>query len=168
MYPEEFRDDHVPLGYLITFRTYGTWLHGRSGSVDRFHHSFGSPKLPADGARWRYNRHALLQPPVKMGKPERAIVEKTIEENCAIRKWSLWIINVRTNHVHAVVTAHCKPERVLNAFKANATRQLRQAKRWEGEQSPWARGGSKRYLWTEKQLADAIAYVQYDQGEPLN
>jgi hypothetical protein len=27
--------------------------------------------------------------------------------------------------------------------------------------------GSKRYLWTEKELVDAIAYVMYDQGEPL-
>jgi hypothetical protein len=34
----EFNDDHIPLAYLITFRCYGTWLHGDSrGSVDRFH-----------------------------------------------------------------------------------------------------------------------------------
>jgi hypothetical protein len=26
----------------------------------------------------------------------------------------------------------------------------------------------KRYLWNEKELLDAIAYVLYDQGEPLD
>ena len=24
----EFTDDHIPLAYLITFRSYGNWLHG--------------------------------------------------------------------------------------------------------------------------------------------
>ena len=34
----------VPLAYLITFRTYGTWLHGDArGSVDREHNVFGTP-----------------------------------------------------------------------------------------------------------------------------
>ena len=37
----------------------------------------------------------------------------------------------------------------------------------ESDLSPWDRGGSKKYLWTDKELANAIAYVQYDQGEPL-
>lgn len=64
--PREFRDEHTPFGYLITFRSYGTWLHGKQGSVDRFHNAYGTPKLPADDARYRYNRRALAQPPVKL------------------------------------------------------------------------------------------------------
>jgi hypothetical protein len=32
----EFRTEDIPLAYLISFRAYGTWLHGdRRGSVDR-------------------------------------------------------------------------------------------------------------------------------------
>jgi len=28
-YPDEdFKDDHTPVGFLITFRCFGTWLHG--------------------------------------------------------------------------------------------------------------------------------------------
>jgi REP element-mobilizing transposase RayT len=78
-------------------------------------------------------------------------------------------VNVRTNHVHAVVTADKKPEAVLNALKANATRMMREARVWNsGELSPWAFRGSKKRLWDEKQLADAIAYVDCDQGEPLD
>jgi len=166
--PREFRDDHIPFGYLITFRSYGTWLHGKEGSVDRSHNSYGTPKLAADGARFRYNRRSLARSPVKLYARQRVLVEQAIRETCEIRKWSLWAINVRTNHVHAVVTASCKPDRVLNAFKANSTRRMREAKCWESERSPWAEGGSKRYLWTEAQLVNAIVYVQEDQGEPLD
>ncbi len=77
-------------------------------------------------------------------------------------------MNFRTNHIHAVVTANCKPDPVLNAFKANSTRQMREAKCWNSERSPWAQGGSERYLWTEEQLVNAIAYVHDDHGDPLD
>lgn len=164
--PKEFRDEHIPFGYLITFRTYGTWLHGREGSVDRFHRSYGSPKLPADAARYRYNRDALVQPPVILSAKQRAIVEEAIRETCAVRKWPNWAVNVRTTHVHVVVTPNCKPERVLSAFKANATRKMKAANCWQSEKSPWAYRGSRRYLWTEEALFDAIDYVLYDQGDP--
>ncbi len=166
--PKEFRDDHTPFGYLITFRCYGTWLHGRPGSVDRSHHTYGTPRLAGDNVRWRYNRRALSQPPVKLKSRQRKLVEAAISETCDIRKWCLWVSNVRSNHVHAVVTANCRPDRVMTALKANATRKMREAKCWNTDQSPWAHRGSKRYLWTEEALANAIAYVREDQGEPLD
>jgi len=37
----------------------------------------------------------------------------------------------------------------MNALKANATRMLREADEWRRSDSPWADGGSKRYLWTD-------------------
>ncbi len=128
--PEAFRDEHTPLGYLITFRGYGTWLHGKSGSVDRFHNTYGTPTLTADAARLHYNQRALSQSPVNLRAKERALVEEAIRETCEIRNWSLWAINVHTNHIHAVVTSKCKPNAVLNAFKANSTRQMREARCW--------------------------------------
>src|SRR3954464_14895848 len=166
--PKEFRDDHTPFGYLITFRCYGTWLHGTKGSVDRFHNTYGTPTLAADNARWRYNRRALAQPPVVFKPKQRALVEEAIRQTCEIRKWSLWTVNVRTNHIHAVLTANCGPSRVVNALKGNAARKLREAKIWNSERSPWAYGASKRYLWSDKELASAIAYVREDQGEDLD
>jgi hypothetical protein len=44
---------------------------------------------------------------------------------------------------------------------------MREASEWKSERSPWAHGGSGRYLWTEQELSNAVAYVMYDQGEPL-
>jgi REP element-mobilizing transposase RayT len=168
MTPEEFRSDHVPLGYFITIRAYGTWLHGNTGSVDRFHNVYGTPKLPANVKRKQYNRRLLAEDPASFDTQARRTIKEAIQETCDIRKWTLWAFNCRTNHVHAVVTANCKAKKVVTAFKANATRKLREAKCWRSERSPWVgRGGSKEYLWTEKELSDAIAYVLYDQGEPL-
>jgi hypothetical protein len=55
----------------------------------------------------------------------------------------------------------------MTALKANATRSMKEVNCWRSELSPWARGGSKKYLWTEPELAIAIAYVIEEQGEPL-
>jgi REP element-mobilizing transposase RayT len=163
----EYFDERIPLGYLITFRSYGTWLHGRGGSVDRFHNTYGTPKLPANQKRKQYNQRLLKQPPVKLSAARRAAILEAVKETCEIRKWDLWASNIRSNHVHTVVSANCKPDRILNALKANATRKMRETGCWSSEKSPWVYRGSKRYLWRGKDLDNAIAYVLYEQGDAL-
>src|ERR1035437_6328308 len=46
----EWDDDQFPLAYLITVRTYGTWLHGdERGSVDRHGKNiYGTPRIAAN------------------------------------------------------------------------------------------------------------------------
>jgi REP element-mobilizing transposase RayT len=161
-------DEDAPLAYLITFRTYGTWLHGdRRGSVDRHHNSFGTPLIGPNEPWRKHNDRLLKHPPVKLKSKQRALVEEAIRETCKFRHWDLWATDVRTNHVHIVVGAGCRPEKILSAFKANATRKLREAGLWRLSRSPWVDRGSKRYLWTESDVINAVVYVQYDQGEPL-
>jgi REP element-mobilizing transposase RayT len=165
----DFNDRSSPVGYLITFRCYGTWLHGdERGSVDRHHRVYGAPGLPPSAPRRKHDRDLLKQPPVTLNSQQRAATQAAIRETCQIRRWHLWTVNVRTNHVHVVVSASKKPEALLSALKANATRAMREARLWTSELSPWEFRGSKKYLWNETQLADAIAYVEYDQGEPLD
>lgn len=65
------------------------------------------------------------------------------------------------------MTANRKPSLVLNAFKANATRQLREDKLWPHSFSPWVDKGSKRKLWNERGVANAIDYVINGQGNDL-
>ena len=68
----------------------------------------------------------------------------------------------------AVVSAgQKKPGVVINAFKANATRQLREDGLWSYSFSPWADKGSKRRLWNERSVARAIDYVLNGQGDDL-
>ncbi len=165
----DFNDRSAPVGYLITFRCYGAWLHGdERGSVDRHHRAYGTPGVQSSALRRKHDRDLLKQPLVTLDSRQRAVIESAIHETCAIRQWRLWTVNVRTNHVHSVVTANKKPEAVLSALKANATRAMREARLWTSELSPWEFRGSKKYLWDDKQLADAIAYVENDQGEPLD
>ena len=168
-YPdEEFRDDHTPVAFLISFRCFGTWLHGdRRGSVDRFRNVYGTPKLGPEPARVRYERELMNHPPVRLNAKRRAATEKGVKDACQKRGWTLWAVNARTNHVQAVVTANCNSKKVRSALKAYATKAMRETVCWQGDQSPWSYGGSRISLWTQKALSAAIDYVVYDQGPPL-
>jgi len=163
-----WNDTDTPLAYLISFRSYGTWLHGDSrGAINRFNNRYRDPYLPVN-ERWQHhNRKKLKTCPFILGARERGSVEKAIRETCQIRKWDLRAVNVRTNHLHSVVAADRQPSLVLNAFKANATRQLREDKLWPHPFSPWAHKGSKVLLWTERSITNAIDYVLYGQGDDL-
>jgi len=159
----------TPLAYLISFRSYGTWLHGDNrGSIDRFHNRYGDPYLPQSETWERHNRKQRKADPFILGATERQSVRKAIRETCTIRQWHLHALNVRTNHIHTVVTASCNPGRVLNAFKANATQQLRADQLWQHPSSPWADKGSKVRLWNERSVANAINYVLNGQGGDLS
>jgi hypothetical protein len=126
-----------PLAFFITFRTYGTWLHGDPrGSVDRFHNRYGTPKLPPNKMRQQYEAGLLKRSPVRLTVKQREAAADGIREICKRRNWSLWVVNVRTNHAHAVVTASCDSKKVRAALKANATKVMRERGCWPDSQSP--------------------------------
>ncbi|MEW6126916.1 MAG: transposase [Acidobacteriota bacterium] len=160
---------NFPMAYLISFRCYGTWLHGDvRGSMDRRgHHIYGTPKIKPNHALAKKEAAQLKYSPKQLDASRRAIIEKAIQEVCEHRGYRLLAFNVRTNHVHSVVSASCKPEPVLNAFKAYATRHLRKADVLSSDEKIWARHGSTPYLWTERQVEQAIDYVLYGQGDEL-
>src|SRR5437763_10481531 len=80
---KEFNEDHTPLGYLITFRTYGTWLHGDDrGSIDRHNNRYGAP-LVTPNQRWlAYNKAQLKHRPVQLTRKQRALIKESIERTC--------------------------------------------------------------------------------------
>ena len=96
---------------------------------------------------------------------QRELVNDSIEEVCSFRSYDLRALNVRTNHVHAVISKAVKPEKILNDLKAYATRRLRMERAVASDQKVWARHGSTRYLWKPKQVQSAIEYVLYGQGD---
>ena len=163
-----WNDIDISLAYMISFRSYGTWLHGdKRGSIDRYHNRFRSQYIKANQKWQTYNVEQLKAAPLILNAQQRNSVERAIRETADIRKWWLQAINIRTNHVHTVVSANRKPGLVLNAFKANATRQLREDGLWSYEFSPWADKGSKRKLWNEQSVVRAIDYVINGQGNDL-
>ena len=164
-----WNDTDIPLAHLITFRSYGTWLHGDDrGSIDRFHNRYKTPYAVPNYNRREHNQSLLKAEPVILSAAQRTSVETAVRETCVFRKWLLRAFNVRTNHVHVVVSiGEKKPEVALNAFKANATRQMRQDGCWPHEHSPWVDKGSKRSLWNERSIELAIDYVINGQGDEL-
>jgi hypothetical protein len=113
-----WNDTDTPLAYFISFRTYGTWLHGdKRGSIDRFHNAYRSPYILKNQKWHLYNEQRLKAKPLILKARQRKSTEDAIRETCRIRKWLLHAINVRTNHIHAVVSANRKAGLVLNAFK---------------------------------------------------
>jgi len=164
-----WNDTEIPLAYLITFRCYGTWLHGDGrGSIDRLHNQYQTPYLPANKVWKDSNEKSLKSAPILLDNFQRNSVESAIREVCEYRAWLLRAINVRTNHVHVVVSiGEESPGKALNAFKAYSTRKMRENDCWRSEHSPWSNKGSKIYLWNEKSIEIAVDYVINGQGDEL-
>ncbi len=165
----DWDDNEGPLAYLITFRTYGTWLHGDDRySMDRHGKNiYGTPKvLPSRNLNRIMNENQASDEFILNG-PRRRVVEHAIREVCRLREYGLFAINVRTNHGHTVVSSVRKPGIVMNAFKSNATRELRSAGLVSADQQVWSRGGSTRYLWKPSHVEGAVNYVLYGQGDDL-
>ncbi len=163
---EIYEDNEFPLAYLITFRTFGTWLHGDDRfSINRSNRDVPhtvkfDPNLPLQ----KCMQESMRQPPMILDMEMRSVVADAIEELCAGRSYGLRSLNVRTNHVHSVISAAQKPERIADAMKAFATKKLRELGLVEANERVWSRGRSRRYLWKPKHVEAAVNYVRYRQG----
>jgi len=157
-----------PAGYFLTFTTYGNRLHGDPrGSIHRRQNLLGTPALPLNRARQRFERELLTREPVLLSEEQRRAVASAIAEVCDYRAWRLHGLNVRTNHVHAVVTSEAPVLDVLTAFKAYGTRKLRSLGLVGAAEKVWARHGSTRFLRDEQDVIDAVSYVLDYQGDDL-
>ena len=166
----DFDDNEFPLAYLITFRCYGTWLHGdERGSYRRSSRvTSGVLHIPPRPGLKRAESKQLKHRAVRLNTRERAVVEQAVREVCLHRKYRLRAINVRTNHAHSVVSALSDPEPLLDAFKSYSTRALRKAGLLPASVRPWARHGSTIYLWKERDVEKAVEYVLLGQDHEFS
>ena len=153
--------------YPITFVCYGTWLHGEEGAVDRDHNLRGTSFLHGDTGRLSRVQQRMKDEPYTLDTVRRQAVLKGVLQGCAVRQWLLVAAHMRTAHVHVVVQADRKPEHVMNALKAYASRELNSLNLDAPDRRRWARHGSTRYLWTSQQVTAAVHYVICEQGEPM-
>jgi len=162
----EFNDRSVPLAYMITFRCYGTWLHGdERGSVGRRRNNiFGQPMIKPNSTLRQLDAEQISGSPIHLGVVARGVVAAAICEVCAVRGYHLFALNVRTNHAHIVVKNGGKVERMMDSFKAYSTKALRAANLIDQDSKPWSRHGSTRYLWIERHIELAVDYVLNGQG----
>ena len=159
----------APIAYFITFRCYGTWLPGdERGWTDRPVQSRELSLRSGHPGLRSIAETAMAQESFVLDTFGREAVDAAIRDVCAHRGWKLHALNVRTNHVHLVVSARSTPEQVMTSLKAWSTRRLREAGLVSEEIKPWSRHGSTRYLWRVDQVEAACSYVLDAQGDDLH
>lgn len=148
---------------LITWTTYGTWLHGDArGSVTRETNQVGRPYDVRDADRRDRARRMRLQDVFVMDDARRRCVEDAVRAHAEHRGWRIHALNVRTNHVHVVVSAEVEPEKVMGQFKSWASRALHDGY-VATDRKIWTRHGSTRWIKTDASLQRAIEYVTNEQ-----
>ena len=154
--------------YLITFACYGCRLHGdESGSVDREHNLYGSRLVEQDAKRAAAACERMDQTPYSMDRSRREAVLAAILERCSDCHWNLLAAHVRTNHVHIVIDADVRPERIMNDLKSYASRCLNRLLLDDPARKRWAKHGSTRWLWKRERVSAAIRYVVDEQGDSM-
>jgi hypothetical protein len=74
----------IPLAYFISFRTYGTWLHGDPrGSVERGKTERFSPLVPDNPRLERHEAKEMLHEEVVLDSEQRRCVDATVRAVCA-------------------------------------------------------------------------------------
>ena len=164
---EIYEENPFPIAYLLTFRTYGTWLHGgERGSVRRNgNNAFRGPMITSSVPLQEDMETLSKYPPFLLNEEQRKCVTEAMTEVCEFRNYLGRAINVRSNHVHSVISAPVKPEKIVNDFKAYATRRMRSEGLVNPERKIWSRGASTRYLWKPKHVLAAVDYVLYCQED---
>jgi len=164
---EIYEENEFPIAYLLTFRTYGSWLHGdRRFSVGRNGtNKFGGPRILPNVPLEEAMGEERIQEPVTLDSTQRELINEAIQEVCHHRDYLLRALNVRTNHVHSVVSKAIKPEKIVNDFKAYSTRKLRRNWLVGSEENVWSRGASTRYQWKPRHVEAAVDYVLYCQED---
>jgi REP element-mobilizing transposase RayT len=164
-----WNETDIPIAVFFTFRSYGTWLHGdERTSIDRHNNAYGSPRIAANSDWKIHNESTLGRKPVILNAAQRKAAEQGVRETCEKKGWEISALNVRTNHIHVVASIGGKSsKRTLAALKAGATKKLRENGLWKVDNTPWAEKGSRRKLWNEKSVWEAVDYVINGQGKPL-
>lgn len=164
---DDYEENEFPIAYLLTFRTYGTWLHGdqrtsyRRTRTTKTQRKLIFPNVPLEEVM----REEMDQEPFILDIEHRKIVEAAVKEVCIHRNYKLFGVSVRSNHAHSVIGAQAKPERIVDTLKAYSTRRLRENRLIGEATKVWSRGRSRRYLWKPRHVNAAIDYVLYCQGD---
>jgi len=109
----------------------------------------------------------MTQPPYSLDAQRRQIVLAAILEVARHRGWYILAAHVRTNHVHIVASGSYSGKKMMNDFKAYASRALNEAGFDTPDRKRWTRGGDTPAIGHEQGLVEKVRYVVEEQGEPM-
>ena len=152
-----------PLAYHLIWTTYGTWL---PGDARGWIQSGTWSVQPPDPEREQATRERMTETAVLLNPEQREAVTQMIGDHCRIRAWLLHAVNVRSNHVHVVLTCDCAGEKARDQLKLWTSRRLSDlagltapVAHKAGRRHWWTEGGDPRPIWDERYLANAVEYV---------
>jgi hypothetical protein len=150
-----------PLAYFLTWTTYGTWLPGDArGWVSRRRRDGKVVEAPS-AALESFARDLMTETPVILDLSMRGIADEGIRQACREFHWTIRALEVRSNHVHIVVTAgDAGPGKVMGVLKVRATQALNALGAGPERDRWWTKDGSKRILNSPASVAAAIRYVE--------
>lgn len=162
--------------WLLTWRTYGTWLPGDArGSVTRVRDGSG-PRVEHDG--WgalidgpmpgleTAAREAMTGETVLLTANQADALAEQLVETARHRGWIILAGAVMSNHVHLVVgvPGDPDPEKLLGDFKAWGSRKLNRGWGKRPNGTWWVEHGSRRKLPNETAVQGAVSYVAEQSG----
>ena len=158
----------IPFAYIITFRTYGTWLHGdKRGSVDRKNNIFLTAKIKSNLNFHNVMHNLCKESAFIMNAAERETVLQSIIDTCNYSQWHLYAAHVRSNHLHIVLKSEKEPEKIAISLKAYATRYLKKHYPQLMRERFWSQGASTGYIYQSDFLFRAIQYAIEEQGKEM-
>ena len=166
--------------WFFTWRTYGTWLPGSAGFVGNYVTKYGERKsdnVPGELTAEtmppleKYCQNLLVQPPVYLNSQHAETLLEQLQETARYRNRTIDVLAIMPDHIHLIAGNYGDPdpEKLLNDWKAYASRALNRLSDWAPPTSRprwWVIGGSKRILRTNPDRVRAIRYVR-DQENPL-
>jgi hypothetical protein len=76
-----WNDTDTPLAFFISFRCYGTWLHGdERKSIDRHNNVYGTLKIPPAPHWNEISKQRSKYRPVSLDTARRSSVERQLEK----------------------------------------------------------------------------------------
>ena len=155
--------------YFITFRTYGTWLHGdERSSTSRRNNQFGKPFITPWKPLHDAMKKQMNESPFILNSSHSQTVLQSLMDTCKYNHWVLYAAHVRANHAHIIVQSDVTKEKTMSTLKCYATKNLKKYHRELTHRTHfWSRNGSKKNIWAPESLFPALYYVVKQQGNPI-
>jgi REP element-mobilizing transposase RayT len=162
--------------WLLTWRTYGTWLPGdERGSITRVrdhtsvrirHNALGTPTDGPMSGLERSSRASMKADAIYLTQDQAEAVLSQLLETAGYRQWHVLAAAVLSNHVHVVlgVLGDPDPDKLLGDLKAYGSRRLNRGWGHRASGTWWADKGSKRKLSDEPSVHAAVIYVATQAG----
>jgi REP element-mobilizing transposase RayT len=132
------------IGYMLTWRTYGTWLEGQKKG-------YKNERLK------QVNKGNLKKQPVKFTAKQKEIVRSAIIQQAQKLSQKVFALTVFSNHIHLLVEKKQESIETAAALYKTAARAALNKNGLGGK--IWAKGYDKRYIFTEQELLNRMVYV---------